>query len=134
MAQTALSADDIIQKAVRRAESHEALPNYLYDKHTVTENLDIRGAVKDRTEKFYEVLVESGFSYLKLTRLNGKNLTPAQLKKQEDSELAQRQKATGAKAGQRGDERENFLTADMVDKYKFTQSVEKLSTTGRFTN
>jgi hypothetical protein len=119
-AQTAPSADDLIQKAVRRAESHQALPNYLYNKHTVTEELDAQGKVKNRTEKLYEVLVESGFSYLKLTQLNGKDQSPAQLKKQEERELAQRQQATGANAAQRGDERENFLTADLVDKYKFT--------------
>ena len=119
-AQNDLSADEIMQRAVHRAATHESMPAYLYTKRTLTEELDGSGNVKNRAERLYQVLVESGASYLKLTRVNGQDLSAAQLKKQEDRELAQRQKLADAPEGKRGDERENFVTAELVDKYNFT--------------
>jgi hypothetical protein len=103
-----LTPDQIVQKAVERSSAvnaPHARPDYFY---------------KDRTEKRYEVTVESGLSYLKLIQLNGQTLSPSQQKKQNDREIAERQKMTDAKPGQKGDERENFLTADIVARYQFT--------------
>src|SRR5580704_18450634 len=72
--QTTLPPDAIVAKAVERAESlrsNAARPAYLYTKHTVTEDLDNKGRVKDRKEKLYEISVEAGFTYPKLLQLNG---------------------------------------------------------------
>ena len=125
----ALSADQIIQKTVQRSGSLEvrnARPNYHYTKHTVTEELDLKGHLKDRKEKLYDVLVESGLTYPKLLEFNGQSLSPAELKKQEDRELAERQKITDAKSDKKGDDRENFVTLDLVEKYNFTLIDHKL--------
>ena len=122
-ASTVLSPDEIMSKAVERAESatsRESRPNYLYTKRTVTEDLDLQGRVKDRKEKLYTVSVEAGLSYLKLLQFNGQNLSAAELKKQEEREAAERQKMLDAKPGKKGDERENFLTAELVQKYNFS--------------
>lgn len=121
-AQTPLSADDIVQKAVQRAQSsaaHDARPDYRYTKHTVTEELDSQGRLKVRREKLYDVRVESGLSRLKLVRLNGQDLSGDEQKKQDAQDQAQRDKMSDNKAGKKGDERENFLTADLVARYKF---------------
>lgn len=121
--EAALTADQIVQRAVERSSAvnkPHARPNYFYDKHTVREDLNGSGLLKDRTEKRYEVTVESGLSYLKLIEVNGETLSPAQQKKQNDREIAERQKMTDAKPGQKGDERENFLTAELVSRYQFT--------------
>ncbi|MDB6067414.1 MAG: hypothetical protein JWR26_3622 [Pedosphaera sp.] len=122
-AETPLSADQIVQKAVQRSEAaktHEKRPDYRYTKHTITDELDPNGRLKDRKEKLYEVLVASGLSYIKLVQANGQSLSPAELKKQQDRELADRQKMTDSKPDKTGDDRENFLTADIVSRYKFT--------------
>lgn len=125
-----LNADAIMAKAVQRAEavrSHAVQPAYLYTKHTVTEDMDMRGRVKDRKEKLYQVSVTSGLSSLKLLQMNGQKLSSAELKKQEDKEAAERQKMTDGKLGQKGgDVREDFLTADLVAKYRFTLTEEKM--------
>jgi hypothetical protein len=123
-----LSANAVMQKAVERAESpasHEARPNYLYLKHTVLEDMDAKGRIKERKEKVFEVSVEAGLSYLKLVKFNGQNLTPAELKKQDAKEAAERQKMMDAKPGKKGDERENFLTADLVQRFNYTLVGEK---------
>src|SRR5258708_10498205 len=86
-AETVLSADDIMHRAVERAEappSSIGRPDYTYTKHTVTDELDAQGHVKGRKEKLYEVLVESGLSYLKLLQVNGQQLSGEKLRKQEE--------------------------------------------------
>lgn len=126
---SSLDADGVMAKAVQRAQAvrlHDAQPAYLYTKHTVTEDMDFQGRVKDRKEKVYEVSVAAGLSYLKLLQLNGQKLSPAELKKQEAKEAAERQKMTDGKLGQKGDIREDFLTADLVAKYHFTMAEEKM--------
>lgn len=118
-----LSADEIIQKALERSGTsagHAARPDYRYTKQTVTEELDSKGRLKEHKEKLYEVLVESGLSSLKLLQINGQTLSTAESKKQEQKEAVERQKMTDGKPGQKGDNRENYLTADLVTKYKFT--------------
>ena len=132
---TPLSADDIIQKAVQRAESpeaREARPPYRYTKHTVTDELDSQGRLKDRKEKLYEVQVESGRSLLKLVQLNGQPLSAEEKKKQDAQDLAARQKMTDTKSGSKGDERENFLTRELVAKYRF-KLIRELQLNGRDT-
>jgi hypothetical protein len=132
-AQTSLSADDIMARAVERAESPAARagrPDYRYTRHTVTDELDAQGRLKERREKLYEVRVQSGLSRLKLVQLNGQSLSTEEQKKQDAQDLAARQKMTDAKPGQKGDERENFLTSDLVAKYKF-KLLREVSVNGR---
>jgi hypothetical protein len=127
-AQTQLSADDIIQRAVQRAQSPAARqerPPYRYFKHTVTEEMDAQGRLKERREKLYEVRVESGESRLKLVQINGQALSAEEQKKQDAQDLAARQKLADAPPGKKGDERENFLTAELAAKYQFTLLREK---------
>jgi hypothetical protein len=134
-AQTPPSADDIMQKAVERAQSsavRDARPAYRYTKHTVTEELDSQGRLKERHEKLYDVRVEAGLSRLRLVRLNGQDLSGDEQKKQDAQDQAQRDKMSDAKAGKKGDERENFLTADLVARYKF-RLVRQIQINGRNT-
>jgi hypothetical protein len=126
--QASLSADDIMQRAIQRAESADtgaSRPEYVYRKHSVTEQMDGKGQLKDRQEKLYDVTVEAGLSQLRLVQLNGKELSAAERKKEDAKESADRQKMTDAKPGQKGDERENFLTADLAAKYKFSLRGQK---------
>ncbi|MDB6125590.1 MAG: hypothetical protein JWQ71_4583 [Pedosphaera sp.] len=121
--QTNLSADEIMRRAVQRAESAETRsgkPNYAYTKHTLTQELDSKGRVKDRKEKLYEILVESGWTIPKLVQVNGQSLSTDELKKQDEKETAERQKLTDSRLNKKGDNRENFLTTDIVERFKFT--------------
>jgi hypothetical protein len=119
----ALTADGIITRAVERAQSpanHELRPSYRYAKHTVFEELDGSGRLKEHREKRYDVRVESGWTQLKLVELNGQPLSAAEQQKRDAEDLQQRQKLSDSSSGKKSDERENFLTADLVNRYKFT--------------
>jgi hypothetical protein len=120
---TPLTADAVMQKAVERARwsaTQHDRPNYTYTKITVTEDLDANGKVKERKEKLYEGVVESGLTYLRLVKVNGKSLPPGELKKQEERELKDRETLAQRKSAKGGDDRENFLTSELIAKYNFT--------------
>src|ERR1043165_1472243 len=70
-ADTPLTADEGIRRTVERADPATASklaakPDYKYQKHAVTEEIDTKGKLKDVKEKLYEVSMESGLSYFKL--------------------------------------------------------------------
>jgi hypothetical protein len=121
LAQTALSADQIIQKAVARAQNLPAKPGkgaYTYTKLTVTEEFDSAGKMKERKEKVYQVNFRSGATYAKLVEVNGHAPVPADLKKQAENE-SNAQQMTGAKSN-KAENRENFLTPEIVSRFDFT--------------
>jgi hypothetical protein len=123
-----LSAEEIMRRAVERAESpgcRAERPDYQYRKHTISEEVDKKGRLKEHKEKLYDVLVQSGFSSLKLLQVNGQDLPPEELKKQAEHDDAERAKLADTKPDKRGDNRENFLTAELVSKYKFTLVEQK---------
>jgi hypothetical protein len=128
-AATSLTADEVIRHAVERAESpnsRSARPDYEYQKHTVTEELDKKGHLKEHKEKLYSVLVEAGLSSAKLVQVNGQSLSPVELKKQEEHDAEERAKIADTKPGKKGENRENFLTGELVDRFKFTLLEQKL--------
>lgn len=119
-AETPLSADEIVEKALKRAESVKNLEyKYSYTKLTVTEELDAKGKLRERREKTYEVTFDSGETSLKLIKVSGRNLSPEQLEKQNERENAERRKLMPTKSG-KGDSRENFLNREVIEKYRFT--------------
>ena len=121
-AEKTLSANEVMQKAVERARwsaTQHDRPNYTYTKITVSEDLDANGKVKERKEKLYEGVVESGLTFLRLVKVNGKSLPPGELKKQEERELKDRETLAQRKSAKGGDDRENFLTSELIAKYNF---------------
>src|SRR6185295_7179686 len=85
----------------------------------LTEELDANGNVKGRKERLYEAVFDSGLTYLRLVKVNGKALPAGELRKQEERELKDRETLAQRKTAQGGDDRENFLTAELIAKYKF---------------
>ena len=115
-----LSADDVIQKALARAQRASVpQPAYTYTKVTLTEELDAFGNVKERKEKLYQVSLQDGSTYLKLLAVNGHPAPDAELKKQSENQALFRQ-LLGQPKSARGDHRENFLTPELVARFKFT--------------
>ena len=90
------------------------------------EDLDTKGRVKDHKDKVFDVSVEGGLTFLKLIELNGQKLSAAELKKENEHEAAERQKLMDGKPAKKGDERENFLTLDLVQRFHFTLSGQQI--------
>jgi hypothetical protein len=119
-AQNASSADQIIQKAVARAQNSSARAGkgaYTYTKLTLMEEFDSSGKVKEHKEKVYQVNFRDGATYAKLVEVNGHAPGEADLKKQAENESNARQ-MTGSKS-KKGDNRESFLTPEIVERFDF---------------
>jgi|ERR1051326_264063 hypothetical protein len=118
-AENSPSADEVIQKAVTRAQRTEPGKGaYTYTKLTVTEELDSAGKVKERKEKVYQVNFRNGATYAQLLKVNGHAPAEADLKKQAENEANARQ-MTGNSKSNKGDSRENFLTPEIVAHFDF---------------
>jgi hypothetical protein len=118
---TALAVGDVVQKAVARGQQDQqgSVPDFIYRKLTVTEELDGAGKVKERREKVYEVSYRDGLSHATLLQVNGHLPSEADLKKQSENEMNIRQ-ITGETRSARGDNRENFLTPELAARFDFT--------------
>ena len=119
-AETALTADEVVQKAVTRGQQDQqsAVPDFNYRKLTVTEELDGAGKVKERREKVYEISYRDGLSHATLLQVNGHLPSDEDLKKQSENEMNLRQ-ITGEAKSAKGDNRENFLTAELAARFDF---------------
>jgi hypothetical protein len=107
-----------LEKSVQVEQSAER-SRYAFDMTTVMEELDAKGKVTSRKEKCYEARIQSGWTQLKLLRVNGENLTPAQLRHEEARDLKTRQNATQSSSALGSDRRENFFTPELVLRYRF---------------
>lgn len=119
-ASTVLTADQVIQKAVARGRQDQlgAVPDFDYRKLTVTEELDGKGKVKERREKLYEISYRAGFCHATLLQVDGHLPSNADLKQQADNEMNLRQ-ITGEATDRKGDNRESFLTPELVARFNF---------------
>jgi len=115
------TAPEIIQKAVARGQQDQqgSIPDFIYRKMTVTEELDTTGKVKLHREQLYEVSYRDGLSHSQLLQVNGHAPSDSDLKQQSDNEMSVRQ-LTGESRQGKGDNRENFLTADLAARFDFT--------------
>jgi hypothetical protein len=126
------SAEELVKKAVDRAAQAQAKstqPAYTYTKLTVTEELDASGNVKEREQKVYNVVFQSGASYLKLIEVNGHAPAEADRKKQAEKEL-NLNKLTGDRKSGKASPADNILTPELVARYDFTV-ITKESINGR---
>lgn len=116
---TTLTADEVVQKAVVRGQQDQqgSVPDFKYRKLTATEELDSSGKVKERREKVWEISYRDGLSHATLLQVNGHLPTVQDLKEQSDNEMSVA-KLLGEKRA-KGDNRESFLTADLVSRFDF---------------
>ncbi len=131
-AETALTADAVVQKAVARGEQDQqgSVPDFTYRKHTVTDQLDGDGKVKEHREKVFEVSYRDGLSHATLLQVNGHPPSESDLKQQSDNEMSVRQ-ITG-EAKRKGDNRETFLTPELAVRFDF-QLIGETNLNGRTT-
>jgi hypothetical protein len=116
----------VIQKAIARAQLAErrSQPSFDYSKVTVTEELDASGKVKERTERVYEVAFRAGRSHVRILSVNGRAPDAAELKKENENQMNLRQ-TLGQPKSSKGENRDNFLTAELAARFQFRLIAEK---------
>ena len=84
--------------------------------------------MKERKEK--TLLFEAGVGAVKEIKVNGRPVTGAALRKEEEATAQQRKNLTASKSGQRDDNWERFITSDILAKYQF-HLVDRKNLNGR---
>jgi len=116
----ALTAEQIVKKTVERAQAIEVAgkqSDYSYTKFSVTEEFNGKGKLKEKKEKLLQF--ESGRGRLSQLKLNGRTLSGAEFRKQEEAALEVRQQATDSKSNRHEDNWEKYITPQLVAKYSF---------------
>ncbi len=112
------SIDTILSNVVARYQSVSTQRQtvYNYKQTTVIEELDSKGTVKERKEKFYDVKLIGGMPRAKLLLVNGKQLTGKALKDEEERDK---------KRAQRFDEKKDtpdyevLVSKELISRYNF---------------
>src|SRR4051812_10038327 len=122
-----LTADEIMKKAIARAESvkeDSRRVDYAYTKQVVVEDLDNQGRVTEKKEKVYRF--SSGLGSLEQIKVNGRSVGSDRLKKEEERVAQQNSQLVDSKTSKRDDHWEKYLTPDLLTKYQFTLVERKL--------
>ncbi len=92
---------------------------YTYVKATVFEEFDSAGNVNERKQKLYQVSFRNGSTYARLLAVNGRPPPDSELKKQAENDGNLRL-MLGQSKNAKGDNRECFLTPELVAHFDFT--------------
>lgn len=117
-----LTADEIMQKAVARAEviaDPVGQPSYRYERRTVTDELDASGNLREHTDKLFDVVIAKRTT-AKLVQVNGHAPSASELKKQEQLEDAERKRIAESRSGDKPSLKGNLFTTDLISRYQFT--------------
>src|SRR6266404_4377900 len=120
-ANSALSAHEVVQKAVEHANPGAGRPSqtaYSYTKTSITEQIDSAGKIKDHTERVYQVSFRAGATWAKLLEVNGHSPAAPDMKRQTENDSNARQVLGQSKAGHI-ENWENFLTPNLVARFDF---------------
>jgi len=115
-------ATNIVQRILERAAQvaqGDTGPKFTYSKRSVTQELNSRNEVVHSTEKKYNVVLIQGWPFERLIQVQGKQLSEAELRKEEQREQTFRNKIAGRELKQRKDRKEAWITPELIGRYRF---------------
>jgi hypothetical protein len=115
-----LTASEIVKKTGERAQAIYAAnrqSGYSYTKFAVSEQFDGKGKLREKKEKCLQF--EAGHGRLTQIKLNGRCLTGAEFRRQEQAAIEARQQVTDSKSNKRDDNWEKYITPELLAKYSF---------------
>jgi len=116
------SADQMLHRLLDRSAAMVAATNapvWAYDKRTVMEKLDGDANVDERTEKLYRVQLIHGVPFSRLVEVAGRDLTEAEIKKENQREAAFQKRLSGRDPKKAVSQRESFITKDMIERFEY---------------
>jgi hypothetical protein len=115
------SGDQVFQRLLDRFASNAAatnVPVWACDKLEVSEELDSDAKVKERTEKLYRTEIVQGMPVSRLVKKNGRNLTEAEIKKEEKQDAELQKELGGHDSKKGGKEHEPFNPKEMAERFE----------------
>jgi hypothetical protein len=106
-------------RAVAQADGTQ----YTYQKRSLLERLDADGHCLNSEEKIYQVTLIGGIPFKRLTKIQGRELSPEELKAQDSKDGRFRQKFVSADLKNPDVRKQGLVTPELLDRYQF--EVEK---------
>jgi hypothetical protein len=116
------SAEQVIQHMLTHSAALAAATNapaWAYDKAQVMFKLDGDARVEERTEKLYRVQIVQGVPFSRLVKVEGRELTEAEIEKENRREAAFEKRLSGRDPKKAVAEHQAMLTQDMVERFQF---------------
>ena len=129
------SGEQLIQRMMDRSAALAAATNapaWAYDKRTVMEKLDGDAKVEEHTDKLYRVRIIRGVPFSQLVKVEGRDLTEAELKKEDQREAAFQKRLSGRDPKKAVAQREALVTKELVERYQY-QALRREAIHGRQT-
>ena len=129
------SGDQVIRRMMDRSAAMAAATNapaWTYDKRTVMEKLDSDSKVEERTEKLYRVQIIQGVPFSQLVKVEGRDLSEAEIKKENQHEAAFQKQLSGRDPKKAVKQRESFITTNVIERFEF-KTLQREAVGGRQT-
>jgi hypothetical protein len=123
------SASNLLQRVVERAQLVAQAPqtnHYTYNKRSLVEELGEKERVTKSTEKLYTVMLIGGLPFPRLVKVQGRELTPKELEKQNQRETAFREKVTRVDFKKKAAKKEGLATPDLIERFDFKVTKREL--------
>ena len=108
----------MIERALAVARG-EHTPHYTYEKRSLLEHLDASGQTNTTEQKLYQVTLIAGYPFNRLVKVQGRDLTSEESKKEERKEERFRQRYVGADPKKMAARKESWVTQQLLDRYEF---------------
>ena len=116
------AASNVVQRLLDRVQliagAQQTSP-YIYEKRSVTSELDEKERVLKSTEKLYRVEMTGGLAFSRLIKVQGRELTEQELEMENKRETAFRQKVTRIDLTKKAKKKEGLVTRELVDRFEF---------------
>jgi hypothetical protein len=124
--ETLPEASAVTQRMVERSQAiaqADQGPQYAYQKRYLLERLDADGHTLKSEEKIYQVVLIGGFPFKRLVKIQGRELSPEALRREDAKEEKFRQRFVSADPKKLVARKEGMVTPELLDRYQFV--VEK---------
>jgi len=111
--------DRMMTRAARVAQDTNA-PKYTYEKHSRVDELNSREQIIQSTDKIYHVVLIQGWPFSRLIQVQGRQLTEAEIRREDRREQEFRDKISGKEIVNRKVKRELLITPELLSRYDFT--------------
>jgi hypothetical protein len=124
--ETLPEASEVTRRMVERSQTvarADQGPQYTYVKRSLLERLDDAGQSLKSEEKIYQVTLITGLPFNRLVKIQGRELSAEELRREEGREERFRQRFVSADAKKVAARKEGLVTPELLGRYQF--AVEK---------
>jgi hypothetical protein len=117
------AASEVTRRMIERAQAvagAERGPQYTYEKTALLERLDAAGRLVKSEEKLYQVTLIAGFPHNRLVRIQGRELSSEESKREDVKEEKFQRRFVSADGKRLAAQKKAVVTPELLDRYEFT--------------